>query len=155
MTDIFKLHAGRFSGHYRFIRVFMFQRLYTRHFIHGYGMGTVLAGRHRTMVKGTDFINFLRKCFRVFRFLGRMQPVTDEMRADFPRILKTAYGFCGNGFSNSFSDCYCRQLVKAPVAGLIAIFLRAAAGDFNDFNDLFVRIGGRLARTGTIRKEYS
>lgn len=40
------------------------------------------------------------------------------------------------------------------MTGLKTIFLRAAAGDFKDSDNLFVRIGGRLAGPGKIRKEH-
>lgn len=93
MADIFKFHAGWFTRHYRFIRIPVFQCLDSCHPVYGYSMAPCLMDCLCIMVNGTDFIYFLRKCFRAFRFFGRMQPVTDEMRADFPHILKNGLWF--------------------------------------------------------------
>ena len=88
MADVFKFHAGYFPRDYGLVRIFVLQCLDSGHFVYGYGMAACRTDRFCLMVDGADFIHFFRKSLRGIRFLGGMKPVADEMRVDFPHILK-------------------------------------------------------------------
>lgn len=88
MADILELYGGRFSRHHWLVRIFMFQRLYPSHLVNGDGMAPILPEFFRMVVGIADFICLLGKGFGAFRFFGGMQPVPDEMGADFRHILK-------------------------------------------------------------------
>lgn len=56
-------------------------------------MQAIFSSFYGILIDGTDFIDFLCEVFRMFRLFGGMQPITDEMGADFPHIKKMAYDF--------------------------------------------------------------
>lgn len=129
---------GCFTWHGRFVWIFVFQCLGSGHLVHGCGMVSC------PMVDGADFIHFYRMGLRGIYFLGGIKPVADEMGVDFPHIKKTAYDFGRYGI---------HKYVKIPVAGLISQFFRLAACSFKDFDNLLIRVMGRLSGAWAVIKE--
>lgn len=93
MANVFKFHTCCLSGDYGLVRIFVLQCLDSGHLVYGYGMAACRTDRFSLMVNGTDFIHFFRKSLRRIHFLGGMKPIADEMRVDFPHILKNGLPF--------------------------------------------------------------
>ena len=86
VPDIFKLTPLHFTWQHRQIRMFAFQCLNARHFIHTFN-ALALFGQFRSLfVQPVDIADFVIK----IGFIGRCQPITIQMRLDISFFLKAS-----------------------------------------------------------------